>query len=223
MAVTVNKEFYGLDCIIRHDYEDEDIQNKLKTYQKKSYSSFMHFLTNVPKFKYNTFLDLGCGDDYVLSLAEDKFSEAYGIDLYPGIEYSKENLIQHDWYKLHEWAKEEGLDICGIDAIFINHSLEHAANVYALMQQVAYCQQPGQALFVAVPDGNSPFGYAITSSTTHFSCITEGYLRTTLQRFGYNVEVERKEFREGAPELWAYGIKMTHGHRISGLEDIRNV
>jgi hypothetical protein len=113
-----------------------------------------------------------------------------------------ESVIKCDWDDLSKIFPTEKFD-----AIFINHSLEHTANVYKLMQQISFLQNKGSALFVAVPDGNSPFGYAITSSTTHFSCITEGFLNTTLQRFGYNVEIEKKELRPGAPEIWAYGIK----------------
>lgn len=208
MAVRFELEMFGLPIIMRHDYEDTVLQEKLKEYQGKSYKEFKHFLTNVPNFQYNRFLDVGCGDDTVVKLAQADFNESHGIDLYPGTEY--ENVSVVDWYKLNEWSEGKTWD-----AVFINHSLEHAANVYALMQQVASVQNTGDALFVAVPDGNSPFGYAITSSTTHFSCITEGYLRTTLQRFGYNVEVERREFRPGAPELWAFAIKMTDGHPIN--------
>jgi hypothetical protein len=46
MAVTVRKKFWGLDCIIRHDYEDVVLQNKLKDLQQKSFDSFRHFTTN---------------------------------------------------------------------------------------------------------------------------------------------------------------------------------
>ena len=210
MAVTVKKKFWGLDCIIRHDYEDKEIQEKLKTYQKKSVDAFLHFCTNVPNMKYDKVLDIGCGDDYAISLMGKKFKTAIGIDLYPGKEYF--DVVTADWYKMAEPSGAFGQQ--KFDGIFINHSMEHAENVYALMQQVSALQNKDGALFVAVPDGNSPFGYGITSSTTHFSCITEGYLRTTLQRFGYNVEVERREFRPGAPELWAFAIKQYDGFSL---------
>lgn len=210
MAVTVRKKFWGLDCIIRHDYEDQDIQEKLKGYQKKSVDAFLHFCTNVPNMHYDSVLDVGCGDDYAVNLLGKKFKTSVGLDLYPGKQYP--NVVTADWYTM---AEPEGpFGDRNFDGIFINHSMEHAENVYALMQQVSALQNKDGALFVAVPDGNSPFGYGITSSTTHFSCITEGYLRTTLQRFGYNTEVERREFRPGAPELWAFAIKMVDGFSL---------
>lgn len=209
MAVTVRKKFWGLDCIIRHDYEDVVLQNKLKDLQQKSFDSFRHFATNVPNMKYNSFLDVGCGDDYIVKEANLHFKESVGIDLYPGRD-DYHNVVTADWYTMAETTFKDKK----FDAIFVNHSLEHAENVYALMQQISALQNKDGALFIAVPDGNHPFGYSITSSTTHFSCITEGYLATTLQRFGYNVAVERREFRPGAPELWAFAIKMTDGHSL---------
>ncbi len=210
MAVTVNKKFWGLDCIIRHDYTDAEIQEKLKGYQKKSVDAFLHFCTNVPNMKYDSVLDVGCGDDYAMRLLARKFNRSRGIDLYPGQEYF--DVVTADWYKMAEPFGAFGRQ--KFDGIFINHSMEHAENVYALMQQVSALQNKDGALFVAVPDGNSPFGYGITSSTTHFSCITEGYLRTTLQRFGYNTEVVRVELRPGCPELWAYSIKQYDGFSL---------
>lgn len=210
MAVVVNKKFYGIDCLIRHDYEDETIQGKLKGYQKKSVDSMLHFCTNVPNFKYGSVLDVGCGDDYSMGLMREKFKIVRGIDLYPGANYK--DVVTADWYEMAEQTGAFGFE--KFDAIFINHSMEHAENVYALMQQVSALQDRGGVLFVAVPDGNSPFGYSITSSTTHFSCITEGYLATTLQRFGYQVAVERREFRTGAPELWAFAVKMVDGFSL---------
>lgn len=201
MAVTVNKRFHGLDCIIRHDYEDPLIKQKLEEYQTESVSSFIHFLTNVPKFKYNKLMDLGCGDDFCLKKFKSFFKEVVGVDLYPGKKY--ENVDEIDWNYISYNYKPSS-----INAMFINHSLEHADNVYNLIKQVSFLQPKNGAIFIAVPDGNSPFGYAITSSTTHFSCLTEGFLSTLLQRYGYNVQIERKEFRPGAPELWAYGIKI---------------
>jgi 2-polyprenyl-3-methyl-5-hydroxy-6-metoxy-1,4-benzoquinol methylase len=216
MATRVEKKFWGLDCIIRHDYTDPEIQEKLKGYQKKSADAFLHFCTNVPNMKYGSFLDVGCGDDHVLNLMDGKFVERCGIDLYPGADY--DNVFVADWYTMAEphqvFYSDQYKMPYKFDGIFINHSMEHAENVYALMQQVSAMQDKDGALFVAVPDGNSPFGYGITSSTTHFSCITEGYLRTTLQRFGYNVEVERREFRPGAPEIWAFAIKQYDGFSL---------
>ena len=204
MAKTVNTKMFGLDVIMRHDYELDGVREMLQDLQLKSFNSFMHFLTNVPNFKYQSFLDVGCGDDWIVKQAALEFENARGIDLFVD-EGEYINVDKADWYDMAHFYDQR------FNAIFINHSLEHAANVYALMQQVSALQDKGDALFVAVPDGNSPFGYAITSSTTHYSCITEGYLRTTLQRFGYNVEVASKEFREGAPELWAYAIKQFDG------------
>lgn len=202
MAEPMKLDMFGLPIIMRHDYAIPGIREKLQEYQKKSADAFLHFMTNVPTLEYGNFLDVGCGDDYVVNYVSDKFTHARGIDLYvDAAPYTNVDLA--DWYTMSETVYKDQM----FDAIFVNHSLEHAANVYALMQQIKKIHKPGGALFVAVPDGNSEFGYGITSSTTHFSCITEGYLSTTLQRFGYNVQISRREFRTGAPEIWAFAIK----------------
>lgn len=203
MAKPLHTKMFGLPIIMRHDYDIPGIREKLQEYQKKSADSFVHFMTNVPTQQYGSFLDVGCGDDYVVKLMSEHFTESRGIDLYLDEDHGYENVDLADWYTMSKRVYRGKK----FDAVFINHSLEHAANVYALMEQVVKIHRSGGALFVAVPDGNSEFGYGITSSTTHFSAITEGYLSTTLQRFGYQVQISRREFRPGAPELWAFAIK----------------
>lgn len=195
---------FGLSCIARHDYNLPGLQEKLQEYQKKSADAFSHFMTNVPTLEYNSFLDVGPGDTYVMGMMTQQFKETRGIDLYiDPTEYPHIDL--HDWYDMDTVYGDHQFD-----AIFINHSLEHAENPYALMEQVSKHHKAGGALFVAVPDGDTEFGYGITSSTTHFSCFTEGFLSTLLQRFGYQVQISRREFRPGAKELWAFAIRGPH-------------
>ena len=201
MAKRFETEMFGLNVIQRHDYEDSEIKHKINSYRKKSVEALTQFLTNVPgSDSFTSFLDIGCGDAHDMSYFKElnpKYEEVYGIDLY--IEEESNHIFKEDWYDINSVDYSE--------VIYINHSMEHAANIYALMEEVASLQVTGDVLFVAVPDGNSPFGYSITSSTTHFSVITEGFLSTTLQRFGYNVAVETREFREGSPEIWAFAVK----------------
>lgn len=211
MAKTVKQSWYGIPCIIRHDYEDAEVSEKIQSYQLKSVKEFLHFCTNVPGFEYKSVLDVGCGDDFCVKMLRDDlttinkrgFNTAVGIDLYVD-EGEYDHVAKADWYTM---ATTTFKDI-KFDGVFINHSLEHAENIYALMQQVSALQDKGGALFIAVPDGTTDFGCSITSSTTHFSCITEKFLNTTLQRFGYNVAIETREFRPGAKEIWAFAIKM---------------
>lgn len=192
---------FGLKVVMRHDYDLPGLKDKLQEYQKKSADAFAHFMTNVPTQRYTSFLDVGPGDTFVIDMMKERFGMATGIDLYiDPKEYP--TIDHHDWYDMDGVYKNNKFD-----AIFINHSLEHAANPYALMEQVAKHHKSGGALFVAVPDGDTEFGYGITSSTTHFSCFTEGFLSTLLQRFGYQVQISRREFRPGAKELWAFAIR----------------
>src|ERR1035437_265761 len=112
-------------------------------------------MTNVPTLKSDKFLDVGPGDTFVMDIMCDYFKEVRGIDLYiDPKEYPYIDL--GDWYDMDGiYAKTK------FDAIFINHSLEHADSPYRLMEQVAKHHKSGGALFVAVPDGDTEFGYGI--------------------------------------------------------------
>lgn len=202
---------FDLPVIMRHDYETDGVKEKINSYRRKSVDAFIEFLTNVPgSDTFTRFLDVGAGDtaDMDYFRARTGYPQVKGCDLYLDDGDYTGNLVKQDWYTM----AEDGVDgLLYFDAMYINHSMEHAANIYQLMNQVSKMQAKGSALFVAVPDGNTPFGYAITSSTTHFSVLTEGFLSTTLQRFGYNVQIETREFRPGAKEIWAFAIKQHDG------------
>jgi len=209
MAKRYELEMFGLPVIMRHDYETDGVKEKINEYRARSVKEFTEFLTNVPgSDKFETFLDVGAGDKVDMDLFKElnpEYRKVRGIDIYLDEEDYDSELVKMDWYEM-------GTSVLGRqNAVYINHSLEHAANIYALMEQTSKLQDKGDALFIAVPEGNSEFGYAITSSTTHFSVVTKGYLETTLQRFGYNVVVEEREFRKGAPELFAFAIKQYDG------------
>ena len=209
MAKRYELKMFGLDVIMRHDYETKGVKEKINEYRARSVKEFTEFLTNVPgSDEFETFLDIGAGDKADMELFKQlnpEYRKVRGVDLYLDEEDYDSELLKMDWYDM----QDKGLG--RQNAVYINHSMEHAANIYALMEQTSKLQDKGDALFVAVPEGNSEFGYAITSSTTHFSVVTKGYLETTLQRFGYQVVVEEREFRKGAPELWAFAIKQYDG------------
>lgn len=210
MAKRFELKQFGLDVIMRHDYEDKEIGKAIHGYQNKSVKAFKDFLTNVPGSEnFDSFLDIGCGDDNVINQFQYDNKRCYGIDLYMDAGDYTANNINDDGYGI---VREDFYE-CGrssnhpVNQIFINHTLEHAANAPLLLQNVSALQKKGDALFIAVPDGDFPWAYDITSSTTHWSIFNEGFLRTILQRFGYNVCVEKRCFREGAGELWAFAIK----------------
>jgi|SRR5882672_6978358 len=197
---------FGLPIIMRHDYQDKEVLSKIRTYIDKSVSSLEHFLTNVPgSNKFTSFCDVGCGDNYVINQMAYKFNESFGVDLYINsdrkyIDGLRGGIYKQDWYSMADTFGK-------VDVMFINHSLEHAANAFALMEQVSKMQNSGGVLFIAIPDADFPWAYSMTSSTTHFSIFNEGFLQEILQRFGYRVCIEKREFRTGAGELWAFAIK----------------
>ena len=208
---------FGLPIIMRHDYQDKEVMAKIRTYVDKSVHAMEHFLTNVPgSDKFTSFCDVGCGDDYVVKKMSKKFKESFGVDLYIDSDRKYEGKETHiaGW---KEWGDRKGVykqdwytmaEVFGeVDVMFINHSLEHAANAFALMEQVSKMQKKGGVLFIAIPDADYPWAYSMTSSTTHFSIFNEGFLQEILQRFGYRACIEKRCFREGAGELWAFAVK----------------
>ena len=210
MKKTVERKelvMWGLPVIMRHDYQDPKIIKNIRSYIDKSVSALNGFLTNVNgSEKFTSFCDVGCGDDYVVKKMSKKFNESFGLDYY--INSSRKyntgekriGVYKENWYNMSETFGQ-------VDVMFVNHSLEHASSAFALMEQISAMQVKGNVLFVAVPDADYPWAYSMTSSTTHFSIFNEGFLKEILQRFGYRVCVEKRMFREGAGELWAFCIK----------------
>lgn len=199
----VYTKIFGLDVIMRHDYEGEQLE-KIRSYQLESFNSFLKFLQNISNFNFENFLDVGSGDDiFLLENAKKYFKGCVlGIDKY--IEEENDLILKMDWYDID---KRKEIKEKRWNAIFINHSLEHCDSPYLLISKISKLQKKNDALFIAVPDGNYPFGYSLTSSTTHFSCFTEGFLNVLCQRFGYITMIETRELRKDAKEIWAFCIK----------------
>jgi len=210
MAKRFEMEQYGIKSIMRHDYCNPIHTEKINSYRARSVKELNEFLTNVPgSEKFTSFLDVGAGDLADINLfqvSHPDYKTVMGVDKYLDETDYSSYLIKGDWYDMYE-KRMEYFGVDSFDVIYINHSMEHAANIYALMEQVSRLQKKGGVLFVAVPEGNSEFGYSITSSTTHYSVLTKGFLSTTLQRFGYQAAVEDREFRANSPELFAFGIR----------------
>lgn len=194
---------YGLDVIYRHDYGAKQNAGNIQKYVEQSCRYLEKFLANVPGAnEYSNLLDIGCGNNQVLDYFERDDSAfkltCRGIDLYPQQEDPR--IVVGNFYDL------PGAGIQPTDVVVINHTLEHAL-APLLLEQVRAIHRIGGVLFVAVPDADFPWAYDITSSTTHWSIFNEGFLRVLLQRYGYEVCVEKKCFREGCGELFAYAIR----------------
>lgn len=190
---------YGLEVIYRHDYDKSQNGDNIKAYITKSCEALSKFLNNVPQASsYESFLDIGCGGSQALDYFDGRLKCA-GIDLYPQVQ--DDRIIQGNFYDLKSALPKEKYDV-----LFVNHTLEHAL-APLLLEQIREIHSIGGVLFVAVPDADYPWAYDITSSTTHWSIFNEGFLRVLLQRYGYEVCIEKKCFREGCGELFAYAIR----------------
>ena len=149
MAKRFELDMFGLSVIMRHDYEDQEISKGINSYRTKSIKALTDFLTNVPgSDKFETFLDVGCGDDHDVQLFKSMnpgYENYYGIDLYAdGIFYVNKDVYiwKEDWYSLESTFQP-------INVIYMNHSLEHAANVYKTMQNISSIQKKGDVLFIS--------------------------------------------------------------------------
>lgn len=199
---SVKVKEYGLDVIYRHDYDKSQEGNNISKYIEKSCTYLKKFLTNVRgNENFKTFWDLGCGNAQALDYFKGQFENCTGIDLYP--QEHDERIVEKTFYDLQHIANTLHQTP---DVVFINHTLEHSL-APLLMEQITKVHNVGGVIFIAVPDADYPWSYEITSSTTHWSIFNEGFLRTLLQRYGYECVVEKKCFRENCGELFAVGIK----------------
>lgn len=199
----IKEKEYGLDVIYRHDYDKVLQGNNISQYILQSCQYLEKFLSNVPNAKnFRVFWDIGCGNSQAIQYFKDcRYAlESYGVDKYP----QEENkcVRKGNFYELEESMR----GIPKPDVIFVNHTLEHSL-APLLLEQIRKVHKIGGVLFVAVPNADYPWAYEITSSTTHWSIFNEGFLRTLLQRYGYEVVVEKKCFRDNCGELFAVGIK----------------
>jgi len=192
---------YGLDVLYRHDYDD--LGDEIASYVEQSCEYLKAFLTNVPgSEKFYRVLDIGCGGHEALDFFERMgLRQAWGVDKYP--QSQDPRIVKGDFYEL---SKLSGFFNHPFDVIFINHTLEHSL-APLLLEQVRKVHNKGGVIFVAVPDADYSWAYDITSSTTHWSIFNEGFLRTLLQRYGYESTVEKVCLRDNRGELWAVGIK----------------
>ena len=199
----IKEKEYGLDVIYRHDYDKRLQGENISKYILQSCQYLERFLTNVPDAeKFRVFWDIGCGNAQAMRyFKESRYAlESYGVDKYP--QEKNERVRTGNFYELEEAMR----GIPFPDVVFVNHTLEHSL-APLLLEQIRNVHNVGGVLFVAVPDADYPWAYEITSSTTHWSIFNEGFLRVLLQRYGYEVVVEKKCFRENCGELFAVGIK----------------
>jgi len=196
------KEF-GLDVIYRHDYDKNLQGSNISKYIEESCKYLEKFLSNVPEAdQFKVMWDLGCGNSQALQyFKESRYKlDCYGLDKYP--QEQNERVIEGNFYDL--CRSMQGIPYP--DVVFINHTLEHSL-APLLLEQVRKVHKIGGVLFIAVPDADYPWAYEITSSTTHWSIFNEGFLRTLLQRYGYEVVIEKKCFRPNCGELFAVAIR----------------
>jgi len=192
---TIKTKIFGLDVIVRHDYEGIRLK-KIRSYIEKSVDFVMKYLDNYP-YGLKTLLDIGASDDYAIKQFGGYGLECEGIDLYP----TSPKIKKLDFYELEKLGKK-------YDIVFVNHTIEHADSPYRLMEQISKVINQNGILFIACPNGRTDWAWSLFHSTTHFSCIVPEFLDTMVKRFGFETIMTLKEFREGASEIFLIGRKI---------------
>ena len=147
-------------------------------------------------------LDVGAGDGFGLSVAQETGRYAVGIDQEP-VAPSGSVILRWEMERLYHLP-----DVLPIPwgLIIFNHSLEHALNYRAALQGAQHILSPGGAVFVAVPSPESQ-GWELRDNT-HVTLFTAEFLAHGLAACGFTVTEQRLvEQHPLQPELWAIGRK----------------
>lgn len=139
-------------------------------------------------------LDVGAADGYMLSLFKKKKCKVTGIDINPLSPSVKELTI-------HQLPEIETYDL-----IVYNHVLEHCIDYKEQLDASVKRIMAGGYLFIAVPEGNSPWAYEYEGHVVRF---TQDKLVETLQDALMTVvETFHVRFREDKEEIWALSQKL---------------
>lgn len=138
-----------------------------------------------------TLLDVGCGNGRFLGFAQLVGWRAIGIEPDPASAAVARTLTGATVYASFDEAR---LEPASIDAITMNHILEHAADPRALLAQCRALLRPGGVLGVAVPNWRSLShrlfrrDWIALEPSRHLVMFDETRLRALLVEAGFEVE-----------------------------------
>ncbi len=128
-------------------------KNKRKEHRQKR----LGFLQEYSPRKVSKFLDIGCGEGYVLADAEKKGWEVYGVDIYDNrLDIAKNRDISFFKGNIDQASFADDF----FDCIYLDSVLEHLKDPVALLREANRIIRPGGVLYLGVPNEDSLFNDA---------------------------------------------------------------
>lgn len=152
------------------------------------------------KKKFNTYLDLGCGDGVNLKDIVDEFGDAF--DIY-GIDYNYDRLVRAKHFiknknvsLVHVDINEDVIRPNSFDVILFNHVLEHIHDDEGALKKVHSYLKRGAHLILGIPqEGILYFQFRdrvlepyIMWKTDHVQFYTEGSISEKLKKHKFKIE-----------------------------------
>ena len=184
------------------------------------------FLKNfiLPQRKGDIMLDFGCGSPNYLDSAQEKGWRTIGMDLIPSV---LKNIHQrgHEAYLVSSegWGH---IPDATVDAVRLNHVLEHLYDPHSVFLQLLAKMKPGAALHIAVPNPEGLSSRLFKSNWYGLECprhimhYSPRNLKSLLQKYGFtDIQlIHEKSTKDFARSLgyWLYnwtGIQQCNLHR----------
>jgi len=166
---------YGLPVLIRHDYKERR-DHWIERYVVQSVEYAAKFFK-----KGSSVLDIGCAYGYAVHEFNQRGFKAEGVDKFPvhGI-FDDVKLTQGSFYQLEDIFKKGS-----VGNLFINHTLEHAGELFRFLHQCVMILKKGGCVYVAVPHIDDEWAWDFRDSTTHYAGFNEKFLESVWKRYGF--------------------------------------
>ncbi len=105
--------------------------------------------------KFNTIMDIGCGDGYLLEVLSSKYKNCIGLEYSPNRLHLAEKRLENFHFKGLVGSAENLLDIMdsnSVDCVVSADTIEHIPNVYAACDEMYRILKPGGTLIINTPN-----------------------------------------------------------------------
>lgn len=150
-------------------YENDYFEGSQKTkwqieINKKELKERMSFICDALKTEKGKFLDMGCGEGFMLKEAEKNDFEPYGLDI--AYNLCEENKEKYNFFKGSIFEAKYPDDFFSV--VYMDSVLEHLPNPVETLAELKRILKPGGVLLFIVPNEDSTmnsfikFAYSIT-------------------------------------------------------------
>lgn len=137
-----------------------DWQKKLHASERKKRLKYIQSKLKIEKGK---FLDIGCGEGFVLKEAYDNGFEPYGVDIAYNLSIENANL---NFFKGNIF--EANFSDNYFNVIYMDSVLEHILNPIETLKELRRVLKPGGVFFIIVPNESSLYNSLIELACTLF-------------------------------------------------------